>query len=122
MESRSRAYVLDLLESYGADTQKLVMLRYELEHTVHISADEMISAMNFAHGSGSVTMNSYISDKTFYIMLNYEAKLREADRELVSDVAEQLWCLEQERGRLDLYISLLEPKQAEVIRSYYIEK
>ena len=74
MDNDMRDHVVYLLESSQERKRKIALLHYELEHPVHTTEDEMISAMALGHGDGSGGgfPDGRISDKTFYIALNYQ--------------------------------------------------
>lgn len=78
--------------------------------------------MAFAHGDteGRPSIGR-ISDKTLYIALYYQDKVDKLNSSVVDEVAGQLIETEQEQSRLEYYVSLLEPRQAEVIRRFYFK-
>ena len=43
-------YVIQELESYPRTLRQIAVLRYELEHPVQVSTEEMLDAMAFARG------------------------------------------------------------------------
>ena len=43
-------YVVQELESYPRTLRQIAVLRYELEHPVQVSTEEMLDAMAFARG------------------------------------------------------------------------
>ena len=97
MSNLSMNYVMTLLQNYRATKRKIEQLRYELEHPARVSPDEMIEAMNF------------------------QSAADEANAALTHDLVSRLVPLEQEINRLEHYVALLEPRQAEVIRLAYFE-
>ena len=97
MSNLSTNYVITLLQSYRTTKRKIEQLRYELEHPARVSPDEMIEAMNF------------------------QSAADEANAALTHDLVSRLVPLEQEINRLEHYVALLEPRQAEVIRLAYFE-
>lgn len=97
MSNLSKNYVMTLLQNYRATKRKIEQLRYELEHPAKVSPDEMIEAMNF------------------------QSAADEANAALTHDLVSRLVPLEQEINRLEHYVALLEPRQAEVIRLAYFE-
>ena len=121
MSDNMQAKVLSMLENYVHDARLITLLRFELDHSFHVSAEDAISAMNFAHGDGGSAPTGHISDKTAYIMMRYQDEVDEANEELNGKVAAQLWELEQRQDRLRFYVSLLEPKQEGVIKLHYFE-
>ena len=90
-------HVTSLLQNYRATKRKVEQLRYELEHPARVTPDEMIEAMNF------------------------QSAADEANAALTHDLVSRLVPLEQEINRLEHYVALLEPRQAEVIRLAYFE-
>lgn len=114
-------YVTSLLQNYRATKRKIEQLRYELEHPVHVTADEMIEAMNFAKGDGESRPSGSVSNKTLYIAMNFQSAAAEANAALTHDLVSRLVPLEQEVNRLEHYVALLEPRQAEVIRRFYFD-
>lgn len=118
----TKTYVVGLLESYQKRSKQIELLHYELSHPAHISANEMIGAMSMAHGDGTGHSSGHISDKTLYIALNYQCKTENANSDATAEVVERLIELETEQNKLLHYISLLEPREAQVIRLFYFEK
>lgn len=121
MSNLSTNYVLTLLQSYRATKRKIEQLRYELEHPTRVTPDEMIEAMNFAKGDGEGRPSGSVSNKTLYIAMNFQSAADEVNTALTHDLVSRLVPLEQEINRLEHYVALLEPRQAEVIRLAYFE-
>lgn len=109
MNSDTRTYVVNLLNTCQERQRKIALLRYELEHPAHMSGAEMISTMALGHGvdvSGGHT-EGRISDKTLYIALNYRSKVDKMNADTKDEIVVQLVELEQEQKRLEYYISLM---------------
>ena len=122
MNNDMRSYVINLLETYQERTRKIALLHYELEHPARTSEAEMISAMALGHGAdGSSHTEGHISDKTLYSALNYQSKIDKMNAVIKEEIVVQLVELEQEQRRLEYYVSLLEKRQAEVIRLIHFE-
>ena len=123
MNDDMRSYVLNLLETCQERERKIALLHYELEHPAHASETEMISAMALGHGvgSGGGHVEGHISDKTLYIALNYQSKVDKLNADTKEEIVVQLVELEQEQKRLDYYISLLNERQAKVIKLTFFE-
>lgn len=123
MDNDMRDHVVYLLESSQERKRKIALLHYELEHPVHTTEDEMISAMALGHGDGSGGgfPDGRISDKTFYIALNYQNRAGKLNSDTKKEIVLQLVELEQVQERLEYYTSLLEKRQALVIRLAYFE-
>lgn len=122
MNNDMRSYVINLLETYQERTRKIALLHYELEHPARTSEAEMISAMALGHGAGgSSHTEGHISDKTLYIALNYQNRTDELNADIKEEIVVQLVELEWEQERLEYYTSLLEKRQALVIRLAYFE-
>ena len=121
MSSNAKDRVLSLLQNYRVTKRKIEQLRYELEHPARVSPDEIIEAMNFAKGDGEGRPSGSVSNKTLYIAMNFQSAADEANAALTHDLVSRLVPLEQEINRLEHYVALLEPRQAEVIRLAYFE-
>ena len=117
MSNLSTNYVITLLQNYRANKRKIEQLRYELEHPARVSPDEMIEAM----GDGEGRPSGSVSNKTLYIAMNFQSAADEVNTALTHDLVSRLVPLEQEINRLEHYVALLEPRQAEVIRLAYFE-
>lgn len=122
MSIDNKTYVVGLLESCQKRSKQIELLHYELFHPARVSANEMIEAMSMAHSDGSRRSDSHISDKTLYIALNYQSRTENANSNTTAEIVEQLVELETKQNKLLHYISLLEQREAQVIRLYYFEK
>ena len=124
MNSDTKSYVVNLLETYQERKRKIAMLHYELEHPAHTSEAEMISAMALGHGAGSSGGHpeGHISDKTLYIALNYQNRIDKLNADTKEEIVIELVKLEDKQKRLSYYMSLLEERQAETLRLSYIKK
>lgn len=123
MNDNIRSRVYELLSNYQDDTSKMNALRYELDHLIPVSGDEMIDSMNYGHGEGDGTgiAKGHISDKTAFIAMNYQKLASEANSDAIKELANTLFDMEQERDRLLHYISTLNARDGAVIRMTYIE-
>ena len=121
MNSDMRNCVISLLETSQERKRKIALLHYELEHPVHTSEDEMISAMALGHGDSDGCTEGHVSHKTLYIALNYQNRTEKLNADIKEEIVVQLVELEREQARLDYYISLLDNRKAEVIRLAYFE-
>ena len=117
-----REQVMRILEEYPDIQRKIALLRYELAHPSLASADEMIESMAFVKHEGIGQMKGHISNKTLYIALNYQEQMEQANMEVIDDVSEKLIELERRVDRLHYCVSLLEDRQAQVIRLYHFER
>ena len=124
MNSDTKSYVVNLLETYQERKRKIAMLHYELEHPAHTSEAEMISAMALGHGAGRSDshIEGHISDKTLYIALNYQSKVAKMNADTKEEIVVQLVEMEHEQKRLEYYVSLLAYRQAEVIKLTFFER
>lgn len=121
MSVNMKEHVVNLLKTYPERERKVALLHYELEHTAYTSGDEMIGAMALGHREGTSHSDGHISDKTLYIALNYQLKADKLNADTRKEIVDQLVKLEQEQRRLEYYVSLLEKRQALVIRMAYFE-
>ena len=124
MNSDTKSYVVNLLETYQERKRKIAMLHYELEHPAHTSEAEMISAMALGPGAGrnDSHIEGHISDKTLYIALNYQSKVAKMNADTKEEIVVQLVEMEHEQKRLEYYVSLLAYRQAEVIKLTFFER
>lgn len=120
MNTDTKAYVLNLLETYPKRKREIDALHYELAHPSQVSRNEQIEAMSFAHGTAEGRPGAgHISNKTLYIALNYQDKAEKLNSGVVDEVAGQLVKAEQTQERLEYFVSILESRQTEVIRRIY---
>lgn len=117
-----KAHIINLLESYPERERQIALLHYEMQHTARVSPEEVIDAMSLGHSDGmGGSSKGHISDKTMYIALNYQERMDRMNAETVNEIAQHLLKLEAEQDRLRYYVSLLEKREAEVIRQFYFE-
>lgn len=122
MNSDMKERMVSLLEDYSKRERQIALLHYEMQHTVRISPEEMINTMALSHSDGmGGSSKSHISNKTMYIALNYQEQMERMTTETTNEIAQRLLELETEQDRIRYYVSLLEKREATVIRSFYIE-
>lgn len=122
MNTDMKAHVLHLLETYPKRKRQISLLHYEMQHGARISPEEMINGMSLGHGDSMGGIGKgHVSDKTLYIALNYQERMERMNTEAANEIAQRLLELEAEQDRIRYYISLLETREAEVLRSFYIE-
>ncbi len=115
-----RNKVLDLLINYRSNERRIALLRYEINHPPHVTAEEMIEALTFSRSEVSGSSGGSISDKTIHIALNYEDRMDRLNGGALNEIAYQLFDLERQQERLLYYISLLDETEADIIRMTYI--
>lgn len=114
--------VKELLDTYRDREWRISVLRHEMENPAEVSKTEQIEAMNFAHGDGLGHTKGRVSNKTLYIALNYEEQVERMNAETTEKIAEELFELERKQNRLEVYVALLEERQADIIRMMKISK
>jgi len=122
MNSNMKSHVINLLETYLKREQQIDLLHYEMRHTARVSPEEVIDGMSLGHSDipgGSV--KGHISNKTMYIALNYQERMERMNEESMNEIAQCLLELEAEQDRLRYYVSLLEKREAAVVRLSYFE-
>lgn len=78
--------------------------------------------MSLEHGDGmGGGSKGRISDKTMYIALNYQERMDRINVEAANEIAQRLLKLKAVQDQLRYYVSLLEQREAEVIRLTYFE-
>lgn len=117
MNSDMYAHVTDLLKSFRQREQRIELLRYELLHHANVSGDELIDNLNFSTEDTAPNASGNI----FYIMLNYQKFADRLNTETVNEIVAELVDLEKEQDRLHYYVSLLDSREAQVIRRVYFE-
>lgn len=121
MNAEMKNYVIKLLETYHDRERMIAVLRYDLEHPSEVGVTEQIEAMNYGSGESVGHSKGHISNKTLYIALNYEEQAKQLNAESAKEIADELFILERRQKKLLYYISLLEKRQAEVVRMVYME-
>ena len=122
MNVETKEYVFGLLENYSKREQQISLLHYEIKHSTHVSPEEVIEGMALGHGdSMGGSGKGRISNKTMYIALNYQEQMDRMNAEAANEIARHLLELEGEQDRLRYYVSLLEKREAKVIRMAYFE-
>ena len=114
-------YVIQELESYPRTLRQIAVLRYELEHPVQVSTEEMLDAMAFARGEHFGSAPGHVSDKTLYIAMNYRQKAAAANSEISEEISAKLLELERKKGRIEYYVGMLDSRKANVIRLCFFE-
>ena len=121
MNQETRVKVTNLLENYQRNQEQIALLHYELKHPAELSPEEEIDAMNFGRGDGIGHTEGHVSNKTMYIALNFREKMVKENSDVITEISKRLVELEQERDRLHYYVSLLDKRQADVIRLFYFK-
>lgn len=121
MVENIKNYVIRELESYPWLLRQIAVLRYEMEHPVHVSAEEMVDAMNYARGDCIRTAPGHVSDKTFYLAMNYQQKADVANNEISEEISAKLLELERKKNRIEYYVGMLNSRNASVIRLCFFE-
>lgn len=121
MNKDLRTYIVDTLENYRKYIQQVALLRYELAHHNRISADEMLEAMALSKGTGNAPTKSHISDKTYYIALNYLDRAADLNAERISNITGQLRPLESRVNRLVHCVKQLRSDHQQVIVGLYFD-
>lgn len=122
MNTDMKKQVAKLLETYPNRERQISLLHYEMQHRARISPEEMIDSMALGHGDGmGGSGKGRISNKTMYIALNYQEQMDRMNAEAADEIAQRLLELEGEQDRLRYYVSLLDKREAAVIRMAYFE-
>jgi len=122
MSEQIKEKVLSLLKNYPEMSRRIAALRYELAHPVRVSPQEMLEAMVFHRGEEGSTANTSDRDKTYRVAVHFRQKAEQINREAVRNTLAELHEMEQERDRLLRFISLLDEREATVIRMAYLER
>lgn len=121
MNTEIKKYVISLLENYRMYVQQIRVLRYELSNSKQLDPNEVLGAMVFAKGEGGLPSAGHISDKTYFIAMNYRDKTALINSEGIASIAQELADLEQKIGRLDNCVAQLSEECTSAIRGIYYE-
>lgn len=121
MNSNMQAHVLQLLKSSCERRQKIKLLRYELLQCADIFGNEIIAEMSVDEGEGAPYNPRRFLDRVFYIVLNYRELADKINTEVAREIAAELIELENVQNRLNYYVSLLERREAQIIRRAYFD-
>lgn len=121
MKNKLKESIIRTLENYRKYAQQIALLQYELAHLDRISADEMLEAMALSKGTGNAPTKGHISDKTYYIALNYLDRAADLNAERISSITSQLRPLEIRVNRLAHCVKQLRPDHEQVIVGLYFD-
>jgi hypothetical protein len=120
---KGRERVTAILRSYPHKKRQIEQLRYELANPAEIGGDELIAGLSLGgmspdeSGAGGGRM----SNRTMMIAMRYGDIAESMNADTVTQIGRELRALEAETERLEHYLSLLNARQAEVLRRYYFE-
>lgn len=118
----TKEYIEELLKNYHQREREIAVRRFELANFTKLSEDEYIDAANLAKGDGAGHVPGHISNKTLHIALNYREQTERLNTEAVMEINREIEKLELEQRRLRYYVSLLDERQATVIRLQFFER
>lgn len=121
MKNKLKESIIRTLENYRKYSQQIALLQYELSHLDRISADEMLEAMALSKGTGKAPTKGHISDKTYYIALNYLDRTSDLNAERISNITGQLRPLESRVNRLVHCVKQLRADHQQVIVGLYFD-
>lgn len=121
MNRDMQAHVLQLLKSSRTRTQKIRLLRYELLHHAYVSADKTLLDVVFDQESDKPCTSEHLQSETLYIALNCRELASRINTESAKEAAAELAELENTQSRLCYYVSLLDSREATVIRRVYFD-
>lgn len=91
-----KGYVEKMINEYPQMVRERERLKKEIDSCEFLSADDLISAMNFSHPLGERVQNSSISNKTEKIALEYRERLDRINSELVAPMQKRYDTLDEE--------------------------
>jgi predicted DNA-binding protein YlxM (UPF0122 family) len=111
-----------MLKSHLLKKRRIEQLRYELSNPPAVSETELLSSLSVGGAPlDAVPASGQISDRTMLIAMRYGDTARRMNHEAKAQIARELRELEIEAERLEHYISLLDARQADVLRRYYFD-
>ena len=118
-------YVIEQLSTYQEACQNIQTLEFELR-ALNLrrreSPNELIESMTFSHSGEEPVQSGQRSDKTASIALNYRTVNAEQTRELREELSRQLACYRLRVLRLEAYLDILPPDEADVLRRFYFDQ
>jgi hypothetical protein len=133
LQERSEAHmngkekVIAILKSYPHKKRQIEQLRFELENPAEIGGDELIAGLSLGGrtpdegGEKAGEKGGRISNRTMMIAMRYEGIAENMNADTIMQINKELRALEAETERLEHYLSLLQDRQAEVLRRYYFD-
>jgi hypothetical protein len=108
--------VIEILQSYRSKKRMIQQLEFELQNPSQISATELLRAMSIGGAGYSTVHSGGISDKTMSVVAHYSDTADRLNIETLEEIKRELRVLEIETSKLELYVSLLDERQARIIR------
>lgn len=122
MTAPMQTKVKELLESYQKRQREIAVLEYELNHGIRFSNADAIQSANSSFGEKTEAhRQKHISAQTHYIAIHYNERMDRASAGGLVPFAQRLHDLKQIQERLTFYVSLLDARQAEVLRLFYFQ-
>jgi len=118
----TKEYIEELLKNYHQRERDIAVRKFELANLTRLTENEYISAANLAKGDGVGHVPGHISNKTLHIALNYKEQTERLNQEAAMEINREIEELELKQRRLRYYVSLLEQRQAAVIRLQFFER
>lgn len=116
----TRKQILTQLEGYREKQRQIAILAYQQLYEPGLTQEEIIEGMALSSSLDSVKGGG-VSDRTMSIALGYRSRAARLNRERRQGIVKELERLKQEVKELEFYVSLLESRQAEVIRAHYFQ-
>ena len=91
-----KGYVEKIIKEYPQMVREVERLDKQIKSCEFISADELITTMDFSHPDGERVQSSDLSDKTAKIAISYQRKLDRINEELVMPMIKRKEALEEE--------------------------
>ena len=105
-----------MLKTYRLKKRKIKQLEFELFYPAQTTEEELVRAMAISGSIYGSVHTPNISDKTMSVAAHYGSISDRMNKETVEQIKSELRALVQETSKLELYVSLLDASQAQVIR------
>lgn len=123
MDCNVKESTMNLLADYGAYQRQIALLKFEREHLPQVLPQDMIDEMNYKRTDYPPQADGKPAlDKTMKIATNYVAQASREQEKIVAEITKRLQILEDRMERLHRYVSLLSPREQQVIVLFYFEK
>jgi len=108
--------IVDMLSSYRPNKRKIQQLRFEVEHPARMSEADIITSMAIGSSLPDAIRTAEISDRTMLVASRYRDVAQQMNLDSQKQITRELHALERDVERLEHYVSLLDERQAQVIR------
>lgn len=120
--SESKERVIQELKGYVCKQKRAALLRYELSHRPSVSELEVMEGMALSCGGSGMISTGRISNRTMRIALQYRETTDHINGDVVLEISQEIYALETEMEKVDLYVNMLGEEKALLMRACYMSE